>query len=164
MPAASRCCATATRALWCSASKSCCPTARCGTGCAACARTIPATTLKQLFIGGEGTLGIITAATLKPFPDAESEIETAFLGLTRVEDAMALFARAREASGDQLTAFELIPRIGIDIALKHVPGIVDPLPTIFPWYVLLEVSSSEAQSGLARGARAVSRRQRWKPA
>jgi FAD/FMN-containing dehydrogenase len=103
--------------------------------------------MKQLFIGGEGTLGIITAATLRLFPLPKA-VETALLGLTRVEDAMELFSRARKASGDQLTAFELMSRFGIDMALKHVTGIVDPLPTIFPWYVLLEVSSSEAQSGL----------------
>ncbi|HEV8015365.1 MAG TPA: FAD-binding oxidoreductase [Stellaceae bacterium] len=103
--------------------------------------------LKQLFIGGEGTLGIVTAATLRLFPLPKA-VETAFLGLTRVEDAMDLFSRARKASGDQLTAFELISRFGIDMAIKHVAGIVDPLPEKFPWYVLLEVSSSEAQSGL----------------
>jgi D-lactate dehydrogenase (cytochrome) len=103
--------------------------------------------LKQLFIGGEGTLGIITAATLRLFP-APKDIETAFLGLTRVEDAMELFSRARKASGDQLTAFELMSRFGIDMAIKHVAGIADPLTTRFPWYVLLEVSSSEAGSGL----------------
>jgi FAD/FMN-containing dehydrogenase len=103
--------------------------------------------LKQLFIGGEGTLGIITAATLRLFPLPKA-VETAFLGLSRVEDAMELFSRARRASGDQLTAFELISRFGIDMALKHVAGIIDPLPVKFPWYVLLEISSSEAQSGL----------------
>ncbi|HEY3916182.1 MAG TPA: FAD-binding oxidoreductase [Stellaceae bacterium] len=103
--------------------------------------------LKQLFIGGEGTLGIITAATLRLFPLPKS-VETAFLGLARVEDAMALFSRARKASGDQLTAFELISRFGVDMAVKHIAGVTDPLPTKFPWYVLLEVSSSETQSGL----------------
>jgi len=103
--------------------------------------------LKQLFIGGEGTLGIITAATLKLFPRPK-EVETAFLGLTRVEDAMALFARARGASGDQLTAFELIPRIGLEIAMAHVPGIHDPLATPHAWYALVEVSSSQSGSGL----------------
>ncbi len=103
--------------------------------------------LKQLFIGGEGTLGIITAATLRLFPLPKG-IETAFLGLTRVEDAMALFSRARQASGDQLTAFELMSRFGIDMALRHVPGVIDPLKEKFPWYVLVEMSSSEAQSGL----------------
>jgi D-lactate dehydrogenase (cytochrome) len=103
--------------------------------------------LKQLFIGGEGTLGIVTAATLRLFPLPKG-VETAFLGLARVEDAMELFARARKASGDQLTAFELISRFGIDMALKHVPGVIDPLQQKFPWYVLVEMSSSEAQSGI----------------
>ena len=60
--------------------------------------------LKQLFIGGEGTLGIITAATVKLFPKPR-EVETALLGLTRVEEVMDLFARARAATADQLTAF-----------------------------------------------------------
>src|SRR5882762_3881407 len=64
--------------------------------------------LKQLFIGGEGTLGIITAATVKLFPKPR-EVETAFLGLSRVEDVMGLFGHARAATADQLTAFELIP-------------------------------------------------------
>jgi FAD/FMN-containing dehydrogenase len=103
--------------------------------------------LKQLYIGAEGTLGIVTAATLRLFPSPKG-IETAFLGLTRVEDVMELFSRARKASGDQLTAFELISRFGIDMALRHVPGIIDPLAQKFPWYVLVEMSSSEAQSGL----------------
>ncbi|MGO9785269.1 MAG: FAD-binding oxidoreductase [Stellaceae bacterium] len=106
--------------------------------------------LKQLFIGGEGTLGIITAATLKLFPRPR-EVETAFLGLKRIEDVMQLFARARAASGDQLTGFELVPRIGIDNALKHGVNLRDPLKTRHDWYVLLEVSSSQKDSGL-RGA------------
>jgi FAD/FMN-containing dehydrogenase len=103
--------------------------------------------LKQLFIGAEGTLGIITAATLKLFPRPR-EVETAFVGFRRVEDAMALFARARAASGDQLTAFELIPRFGIELGLKHIPGVVDPIAEKLPWYALLEVSSSQNASGL----------------
>ena len=103
--------------------------------------------LKQLFIGGEGTLGIITAATIKLFPKPR-EIETAFLGLARVEDAMSLFAHARAASADQLTAFELIPRAGLDLALAHIPGTIDPLDARQPWYVLLEMSSSQTESGI----------------
>ncbi len=103
--------------------------------------------LKQLFIGGEGTLGIITAATVKLFPKPQ-EIETAFLALTRVEDVMDLFARARAATADQLTAFELIPRAGLDLALAHIAGTTDPLAIPHPWYVLLEMSSSQTQSGL----------------
>jgi D-lactate dehydrogenase (cytochrome) len=103
--------------------------------------------LKQLFVGGEGTLGIVTAATLKLFPKPR-EIETAFLGLARIEDAMGLFAHARAASADQLTAFELIPRAGLDLALAHVPGTVDPLGERHPWYVLLEMSSSQTGGGI----------------
>src|SRR5947207_2992937 len=103
--------------------------------------------LKQLFIGGEGTLGIVTAATLKRFPKPR-EVETAFLGLARVEDVMTLFAHARAATADQLTAFELIPRAALDLALVHVPGTIDPLAAPYPWYVLLEMSSSQTESGI----------------
>jgi FAD/FMN-containing dehydrogenase len=103
--------------------------------------------LKQLFIGGEGTLGIITAAILKLFPRPR-EIETAFVGLARIEDAMDLFTRARAATGDQLTAFELIPRIGIEISMAHVQGVQDPLAASHRWYVLMELSSSQEGRGL----------------
>ncbi|MBV8738295.1 MAG: FAD-binding oxidoreductase, partial [Alphaproteobacteria bacterium] len=103
--------------------------------------------LKQLFVGGEGTLGIITAATVKLFPKPR-EIEIAFVGLARIEDAMGLFAHARAATADQLTAFELIPRTGLDLALAHIPGTIDPLATRHPWYVLIELSSSQTESGI----------------
>jgi D-lactate dehydrogenase (cytochrome) len=103
--------------------------------------------LKQLFIGGEGTLGIITAATVKLFPRPR-ETKTAFLGLGRVEDVMGLFTRARAATADQLTAFALIPRAALDLALAHVPGTIDPLAASHPWYVLLEMSSSQTESGI----------------
>ena len=75
--------------------------------------------LKQLFVGGEGSLGIITAAVLKLFPRPR-RTAVAFVGLAEVEAALALLGRCREASGDGLTAFELIPRLGLDFALKHV--------------------------------------------
>jgi FAD/FMN-containing dehydrogenase len=103
--------------------------------------------LKQLFIGSEGTLGVITAATLKLFPRPRA-IETALLGLSRVEDAMALFVHARASSGDQLTAFELIPRLGLDMAIRRMAGVRDPLAGPCPWYALIEVSSSRADAAL----------------
>src|SRR6266404_5623588 len=103
--------------------------------------------LKQLFIGGEGTLGIITAATVKLFPKPR-EVETAFLGLARIDAAMGLFARSRAVTADQLTAFELIPRAALDLALAHIAGTVDPLAAPHPWYVLLEMSSSQTASGI----------------
>jgi FAD/FMN-containing dehydrogenase len=103
--------------------------------------------LKQLFIGGEGTLGIITAATLKLFPKPR-ELETALIAFNRIEDAMEVFARARAASGDQLTAFEIIPRFGLEITVKHVAGVPDPLASPHPWYALIEVSTSRANAHL----------------
>jgi D-lactate dehydrogenase (cytochrome) len=103
--------------------------------------------LKHLFIGAEGTLGIITAATMKLFPKPR-QVETALIALRRVEDVMEVFARARAASSDLLTAFELIPRFGLEIAAKHVPGVTDPLAESYPWYALIEVSSSQTETSL----------------
>jgi FAD/FMN-containing dehydrogenase len=103
--------------------------------------------LKQLFIGCEGTLGIITAAVLKLFPRPRA-IETAFLALRRIDEVMEVFARVRAATGDTLTAFELIPRIGLDFALRHITGIRDPIAGRHPFYVLLETASSRDGDGL----------------
>jgi FAD/FMN-containing dehydrogenase len=110
--------------------------------------------LKQLFIGAEGTLGIITAATLKLFPRPR-EVETALVGLKRVEDVMELFARARAASGDQLTGFELIPRIGLDNILQYGEGFREPLAGKHPWYALLEISTSRTDAQLRQALEAL---------
>ncbi len=103
--------------------------------------------LKHLFIGAEGTLGVITAAVLKLFPRPR-EVETAFLALPRLEDAMKLLADARAVSGDAVTACELIPGIGTDLARKHFPDFSQPLQTRAPWYLLMELSSGQTGGGL----------------
>ncbi|MER9234579.1 FAD-binding oxidoreductase [Mesorhizobium sp. M0622] len=96
--------------------------------------------IKQVFIGSEGTLGIVTAAALKLFPKP-TQIETALVGLRSVEDAMALYARARRDCSDLLTAFELILRGGIEITMRERADFPEPLTRAYPAYVLIEISS-----------------------
>ncbi len=99
--------------------------------------------LKNLFIGAEGTLGIITGAVLKLFPKPE-ERSTAFTGLKTIEDAARFFGLARQACGGELTAFELIPRAGIEMVLRHGSQVRHPLSDEYEWYVLIELSGLEA--------------------
>ncbi len=97
--------------------------------------------LKHLFIGAEGTLGVITAAVLKLFPRPRSQA-TAFVAVEAPEAALHLLTRLRERCGERVTSFELIQRICIDLVLGHIPGSRDPLPAAHPWYVLVELSDS----------------------
>jgi FAD/FMN-containing dehydrogenase len=101
--------------------------------------------VKSLFIGAEGTLGLITAASLRLFPNPRSQA-TAFVGLKSPDDALKLLRLARERLGAAITSFELIGRNAYDIGLRH-GGARAPLRGAHDWYVLIE-ASSQAPSGL----------------
>ncbi|MAZ19098.1 MAG: hydroxyacid dehydrogenase [Ahrensia sp.] len=100
--------------------------------------------LRNLFIGAEGTLGVITAAVLKLFPKPAGRA-TAFLAVPSPEEALGLFDRARSAAGNGLTAFELMARIGVEFTTRHIPDVRDPLDRHHPWYVLMEISSGQSE-------------------
>lgn len=104
--------------------------------------------LKQLLIGAEGTLGVVTAASLKLFPVLRSRA-TAVVGLASPQAAVELLARCKDAAGPGVEAFELMSRFGVDLALKNIPGQRDPLGQVHSWYVLVEIAT--AQPGSARG-------------
>ena len=96
--------------------------------------------LKSLFAGSEGTLGVITAATLKLFP-RPAEVATVFAGAPSLAALAELFSRASSRAGPLLTAFEIVPRILLDFVFEHLPQNRDPLAAPHPWYALFEVSS-----------------------
>ena len=96
--------------------------------------------LRHLFAGSEGTLGLITAATLRLYPRPAS-VATAYCGLDALDKVTALLRHARARSGDTVTAFEFQPRFGLEMVCRHIPGCADPLGRAFPWYGLIELSS-----------------------
>lgn len=101
--------------------------------------------LKQLLIGAEGTLGVVTAAALKLFPRLVSRA-VAIAGLSGPADAVALLALAKARSGGMVESFELMGRPGMELVLKNVGG-REPLAEPHPWYVLIEIASAEVGAG-----------------
>jgi FAD/FMN-containing dehydrogenase len=108
--------------------------------------------LKQLLIGAEGTLGIVTAASLKLHAPLASRA-VAIVGLASPADAIQLLARAKDETGGAVEAFELMSLLGFALTVRNVPGLRDPLATEHPWYVLIEIASGEpgaAEAALER--------------
>ena len=103
--------------------------------------------LKQLFIGAEGTLGFITAATCKLYPHPRG-VATAIVAVGDPDAAIALHSRARLSLGDELIAFELISRASLSFVLEFLPKAREPLPEPAPWYVLLEIATARDQAAV----------------
>jgi FAD/FMN-containing dehydrogenase len=95
--------------------------------------------IKQLLIGGEGTLGIVTAATLRLVP-APAHHSVAWAGVPNPAAALALLTRLRRATGGQVESFELVPDIALQLVLRHVEGARAPLINAHPWHVLVELA------------------------
>ncbi|UXN70395.1 FAD-binding oxidoreductase [Devosia neptuniae] len=108
--------------------------------------------LKDLLVGAEGTLGIITAATLKLFPKPE-DYETCIVNIADPQAALTLFQLLRERLGGRLNAFEIVPSLGLDMQLRHAMLDRDPTAGPSPWYALIEISRmAGGQAGLLQAA------------
>src|SRR6202048_77652 len=104
--------------------------------------------VKSLFIGAEGTLGVITAASLKLFP-LPADTATALVGVDSPQHALDLLGLLRTAAGDQVTTFELMPQLAVELTVKHIAGVADPLDQGTAWYLLIELTSPNPRQNLA---------------
>jgi FAD/FMN-containing dehydrogenase len=104
--------------------------------------------VKSLFIGAEGTLGVITAASLKLFP-LPADTATALVGVDSPQHALDLLGLLRTAAGDQVTTFELMPQLAVELTVKHIAGVADPLEQGTAWYLLIELTSPNPRQNLA---------------
>jgi FAD/FMN-containing dehydrogenase len=104
--------------------------------------------VKSLFIGAEGTLGVITAASLKLFP-LPADTATALVGVDSPQHALDLLGLLRKAAGDQVTTFELMPQLAVELTVKHIAGVADPLDQGTAWYLLIELTSPNPRQNLA---------------
>src|SRR5580704_2605492 len=100
--------------------------------------------LKSLLVGSEGTLGVITAATLKLWPKMRSSA-TAIVAIATPADAIRLLGVLKAQAGERLSSFELLPRVAIELTVRHVSGVTDPLMTVYPWYILCELTSAAVE-------------------
>src|SRR5882757_1839744 len=105
--------------------------------------------VKSLFIGAEGTLGVITAASLKLFP-LPADTATALVGVDSPQHALDLLGLLRTAAGDQVTTFELMPRLAVELTVKHISGVANPLAQGTAWYLLIELTSPRAWADSAQ--------------
>ena len=103
--------------------------------------------LKQLFIGAEGTLGIVTAAVLRLFPSTPRRA-TAWVALAQVDDAVGLLSLLRERAGERLTTFELVSGEALDLVLVHLPGARSPFRETHPWHGLVELAAPAGAADL----------------
>ena len=104
--------------------------------------------VKSLFIGAEGTLGVITAASLKLFP-LPADTATALVGVDTPQHALDLLGLLRKAAGDQVTTFELMPQLAVELTVKHIAGVADPQDLGTAWYLLIELTSPNPRQNLA---------------